>query len=81
MDQVIEGLKGVEVYMDDYHIFGRGDNDSDVRINHDYNFQCFLEPVIEKGLQPNLEKIKLQKTAVNFYWSSSHPGRISCRDR
>lgn len=54
--EVIEGLQGVEVIMDDFLVIGRGDTVEEAVVDHDKNLVGFLERARERNLKLNLEK-------------------------
>ena len=56
MNELVEGLSGVEVIADDFSICGFGDTST---ISHDNNLRLFLQRARERGLKLNLEKVKL----------------------
>ena len=66
MNEIAEGLKGVEVIADDFLVCGFGDTKEDALANHDSNLCCFLHRARSRGLRLNLEKVKLRHTAVPF---------------
>lgn len=59
MNELVEGLSGVEVIADDFLICGFGANLKDATVNHDINLQQFLQRAKERGLKLNREKVKL----------------------
>ena len=66
MNEIIEGLIGVEVIADDFLICGFSDNTKDAIINHDNNLCQFLRRAGERGLKLNLDKVKLRLNSVPF---------------
>ena len=66
MNELVEGLKGVEVIADDFLICGFGSNKEEATANHDVNLRMFLQRARERGLKLNLEKVKLRLTSVPF---------------
>ena len=66
MNQLIEGLSGVEVIADDFLICGFGESAEEAQASHDANLCSFLDRAREKGLKLNLEKVKLRLSAVPF---------------
>ena len=42
MDEIIEGIHGIEVYMDDLLILGQVNYDSEGKIDHDRKLCCFF---------------------------------------
>ena len=43
MNQLIEGLNGVEVVTDDFVVVGCGESQQDAVPNHDHNLEPFLQ--------------------------------------
>ena len=66
MNELVEGLSGVEVIADDFLICGFGANLKDATVNHDINLQQFLKRAKERGLKLNCEKVKLRLNSVPF---------------
>ena len=66
MNQLIEGLQGVEVIADDFLICGIEDTTKEASVNHDHNLRAFLSRAREKGLKLNPAKVKLRCTSVPF---------------
>ena len=66
MNELVEGLKGVEVIADDFLICGFGSDKEEATANHDVNLRMFLQRARERGLKLNLEKVKLRLTSVPF---------------
>ena len=66
MNELVEGLKGVEVIADDFLICGFGSDKKEAILNHDVNLHMFLRRAQERGLKLNLEKVKLRLTSVPF---------------
>ena len=66
MNELVEGLKGVEGIADDFLICGFGSDKEEATTNHDDNLRMFLQRARERGLKLNLEKVKLQLTSVLF---------------
>ena len=66
MNELVEGLSGVEVIADDFLICGCGANTREATVNHDINLQQFLQRAKERGLILNREKVKLRLNAVPF---------------
>lgn len=66
MNELVEGLSGVEVIADDFLICGFGVNKKEATVNHDNNLSLFLQRARERGLKLNLEKVKLRLNSVPF---------------
>ena len=66
MNEVIEGLPGVEVIADDFLVCGFGETHEAAIKNHDENLCLLLQRARERGLKLNKEKIKLRLTKVPF---------------
>ena len=65
MNQIIEGLVGVEVIADDFIICGFGDKVVEALANNDVNLQSFLNRAREHGLKLNPDKVKLRCSSVS----------------
>jgi len=66
MNEIIEGLKGVEVIVDDFLICGFGATKEETTASHDAKLQLFLERAKERGLRLNPDKVRLQLDSVPF---------------
>ena len=66
MNEIVEGLKGVEVIADDFLICGFGATKEEATANHDENLHFFLERARERGLKLNPDKVKLWLDSVPF---------------
>ena len=64
--ELIEGLDGVEVIMDDFLAIGFGDTGEEAMANHDKNLIGLLERARERNLKLNPEKIQLRLREVPF---------------
>ena len=64
--ELIEGLDGVEVVMDDFLVVGCGDTVEEAMVNDDRNFFALLDRARERSLKLNPEKIKLRQQEVPF---------------
>ena len=60
MNQLIEGLPGIEVIADNFLVCESGDTTEEARVNHDLNLRAFLNKAREKGLKLNPTKVKLR---------------------
>ena len=49
MNELIEGLQGVEVIADDFMVVGYGENDDQASQSHDTNLEAFLQRCEETG--------------------------------
>ena len=65
MNELVEGLKGVEVIADDFLICGFGAS-NDSTLSHDDNLCCFLERDRKRGLKLNPDKVRLWLDSVPF---------------
>lgn len=72
MNQIVEGLKYVEVIADDFLICGVGDTTKDAMADHDRNLKAFLDRARERGLKLNPTKIKLRCSSVPFIGHYHH---------
>ena len=63
MDEIIEGIHGIEVYMDDLLILGQVNYDSEGKIDHDRKLCCvFFSSKSEKsGFGSTLRKLNSGK--------------------
>ena len=66
MNELIEGLKGVEVIADDFVVVGYGASSEAVVKDHDRNLVAFLERCDTRGVRMNADKVKLRMTEVPF---------------
>ena len=66
MNEIIEGLPGVEVIADDFLVIGFGDTDEAAIQNHDQNMKAFLERARERNLKLAPEKSRLRLKEVSF---------------
>ena len=73
MNQLVEGLEGIEVIHDDFLIVGCGATDEQAEVDRDQNLRAFLDLAQERNLR--LNKMKLKLTA-----EVSYIGHILTRD-
>ena len=66
MQELVEGLHGVEVIADDFVVVGFGNTPEEWNADHDRNVRAFLERCREKNLRLKKEKAQLRKTEVAF---------------
>ena len=66
MNELIEGLKGVEVIADDFVVVGYGTSSEAAVKDHDRNLVAFLERCDTRGVRMNADKVKLRMTEVPF---------------
>ena len=66
MNQIVERLTMIEVYMDEFLIIGRGETQEEALADHDQNLIKFLECARERGLQLNPDKMELRKSKVTY---------------
>ena len=62
MDQIVERLTRIEVYIDDFLIIGRGETQEEAFTDHDQNL--VREHARERRLQLNPNKVELRKSKV-----------------
>ena len=67
MQQVLQGLKGVEVLADDIIIFGCGENNIEAMKDHNKNLEKLLERLKIENCKLNREKLKLCQKSIRFY--------------
>ena len=60
MNEMIEGLEGVKVIVDDLLIFGQGENMSEAVNDHDKNLVALLDRLTEKNIKLNESKIRFK---------------------
>ena len=66
MNDLIEGLKGIEVIADDFLVIGFGDNVEQATKNHDEHLLAFIQRCEERNVVLNAEKLCLRQTEVPF---------------
>ena len=66
MNEIVEGLIGVEVIADDFLICGYGTTTEEAIVSHDTNLCLFLDRTRKRGLKLNPEKVKLRLDSVPF---------------
>ena len=66
VNEIIEGLPGVEVIANDFLVIGFGDTDEAAIQNHDQNMKGFLERACERNLKLAPEKSRLRLKEVSF---------------
>ena len=66
MHQMIEGLQGVEVFVDNSVTVRFGETLKVATHNHDQNLRAFLQRCVEKWVKLNAEKVQLQLSKVSF---------------
>ena len=64
--EILEGLKGVEVIADDILVIGSGTTDSDTVKDHDRNLKALLQRARESNLKLNKKKLKLRLHEVPY---------------
>lgn len=67
MQDVISGLKGIELMTDDILIYGIGDNDEEALKNHKINMENLLKRLQENNCKLNKDKLKLCQKSVKFF--------------
>ena len=83
MQEVVEGLSGVEVIADDFLVIGRGNTQAEATCDHEKNRKEFLKRAQERNLKLSLEKTKLRLTGVSYMGHkitskglSAHPDKV-----
>ena len=71
LDSIFIGMEGVTGIADDMVIAGRD------KVEHDRNFQTFMEKCMSNNLTLNLEKIQFKQSQVSFYGHCWSKHRIS----
>ena len=66
MNELIEGLQGVEVVADDFVVVSLGEMKESAVRNHDDNLQGFLQHCDERGVKLNSRKARLRMSEVPF---------------
>jgi len=66
MTDIVEGLNGVKVVMDDILIIGSGDNDSEASVDHDKNLIALMERLKTVNLKLNPEKFRFKERSVKY---------------
>ena len=68
MQEVVEGLSGVEVIADDFLVIGRGNTQEEAiaTCDHDKKLREFLKRALERNLKLSLETTKLRLTEVLY---------------
>ena len=59
--QLIEGLQGVEVVVDDFVVVGFGDTLEGAVRDHDHNLEAFLQRCAARGIRLNSNKVQLRR--------------------
>ncbi|XP_055619559.1 uncharacterized protein K02A2.6-like [Toxorhynchites rutilus septentrionalis] len=67
LQEVIQGLEGVECLADDLLVFGVGDSLEDALINHNKCLLNLFRRLNEHNVKLNKSKIRLCETSVKFY--------------
>ena len=66
MNELIEGLTGIEVIADDFLIYGCGNTTKEAIIDHDIKLITFLNVCQQKNIHLNIDKFKLRETSVTY---------------
>ena len=66
MQELIEGLHGIEVIADDFTVVSFGDTFAEASRDHDKNLEAFLHRCEDRGIILNLDKVQLRKQEVPF---------------
>lgn len=66
MHELIEGLSGIEVVVDDFIVIGCGSTVEEATVDHDKVLMAFLERCKEQGVKLNTDKLNLRMTEVPF---------------
>ena len=72
----VEGLKGVEVIVDDFAIVGFGNTPTEWLADHDRNVRAFLDHCRERNLRLNKNKARLRQHEVPFIGHILTPQRL-----
>ncbi|KAK9721821.1 Reverse transcriptase (RNA-dependent DNA polymerase) [Popillia japonica] len=67
MQNLLQGLKGIEILADDIIIYGTGDTELDAIKEHNENLENLLRRLKENNCKLNKDKLKLCKNEVKFY--------------
>lgn len=67
LQEIIQGLKGVECLADDLLIFGCGDTLQEALEDHNANLEKLLVRLQENNVRLNRSKLKLCETSIKFY--------------
>ncbi|XP_055612508.1 uncharacterized protein K02A2.6-like [Uranotaenia lowii] len=67
LQEVIQGLNGVECIADDLLVYGTGDTLEEALINHNRCLETLLNRLAEHNVKLNKSKLKLCQTSVKFY--------------
>lgn len=65
--ELLEGLKGFEVFADDTLVYGKGDTMEEAQEDHDKNPRKVLERVRENKMKLNRSKAKIGLENVTYY--------------
>jgi type IV secretory pathway VirB4 component len=63
LDQILQGLSGVQYVLDDMIISGKGDDE------HLQNLENVLQKLQDNGLQGNIEKYSFLATQYSLLWT------------
>ena len=66
MNEIVEGLNGVKVIVDDILIVGRGQTKQDAILDHDQNLLDLLNRLQERNVKLNPDKIKFKTESVPY---------------
>ena len=66
IDELVEGLNGIEVVADDFIVVGCGNTVEEANRDHDKVLMLFLEHCNERGIKLNTDKLNLQQNEVPF---------------
>ena len=66
VNEIIEGLSGVEVIADDFLIVGFGEINAEAMESHDEHLRKLLERLQQKNLTLNRKKVQLRKKSVPY---------------
>lgn len=66
MNDAVEGLPGVKVYVDDILVYGKGETDQKALEDHDRNVILLMKRLKEQGIKLNQNKINFQKKEVKY---------------
>ena len=66
IEELIEGLHGIEVVADDFVVVGYGNTVDEANVDHDKRLHSFLQRCEERGVKLNVDKFKLRQEEVRF---------------
>lgn len=67
MYEIVQGLSGVEVLVDDLLVYGVGETFEEATADHNKNLECLLQRLLENNCKLNKTKMRLLETSVKYY--------------